>query len=218
MSPFADGSVLQREKAYVFSSRNLESSYLAETLLCYVSIVSHLPLAHLDDMVLDRLCDLVEQLVHAFPSMVSASDGARCAATPPSPFLSSSFIVFRPPSTFCPSFPLLTAPPLLPPPTHRASICRAILCLLFALRDKGPALGTLLSRLVFPALVRTLSSSDADRFVHPVTGASSLTHSGRRVFVQHDPVCAWSCVYVQECVCECVYVVVCLCAFVDVFA
>jgi hypothetical protein len=123
-----DGSALQQEKAYVFSTKNLEASYLAETLLCYVSIVSHMAPEQLDDVVLDKLCDLVEQLVHVFPNMVTASDGAR------------------------------------------AIICRSVLCLFFALRDKGSALSAVLNRLVFPALVRTLATATTDVFIHPVTG------------------------------------------------
>lgn len=72
-----DGSALASDRAYIFSSKNLETSYLAETLLCYVSIVSHLPPVHLDDLVVGRLCDCVEQLIQRFPAMVNKYDGAR---------------------------------------------------------------------------------------------------------------------------------------------
>ncbi len=56
----------------------------------------------------------------------------------------------------------------------RAYTCRALLCLLFALRDKGAALGTVLGRLVFPALIRTLSTAGSEQFVHPVTGMQMI--------------------------------------------
>ena len=74
----SDGPSHSMDRAYVFSSKNMETSYLAEAVLCYVSIVSQLSAGHLDDMVLDRLCDLVEQLIAAFPNMVSSAEGARC--------------------------------------------------------------------------------------------------------------------------------------------
>ncbi len=76
----ADGDgigVIAERTSWVFTTRNLETSYLAETLMCFVCIVSHLSPVHLDDLVLERLCNLVEQLIHRFPKMISASNGAR---------------------------------------------------------------------------------------------------------------------------------------------
>ncbi len=65
---------------------------------------------------------------------------------------------------------------------RRAYTCRALLCLLFALRDKGAALGTVLGRLVFPALIRTLSTAGSEQFVHPVTGTQILLFGMARGF------------------------------------
>jgi hypothetical protein len=51
--------------------------FVAETLQAFVSMASQLPAHLLDDMILQRLGDLVEQLVFAFPTLVSNNFGAR---------------------------------------------------------------------------------------------------------------------------------------------
>jgi hypothetical protein len=115
----------------LFSTAARRIAFNAETLQAYVSLASQLPERLLDDMVLHRLGDLVEQLLYAFPRLVSNNFGVR------------------------------------------ATICRSVLCLFFALRDKAPAFNALLQRLVFPTLVRTLWSSPGEDFLHPITGGQS---------------------------------------------
>ncbi len=61
----------------LFSTESRRIMYLAETLQAFVSMASQLPAELLDEMVLLRLGDLVEQLVFAFPTLTSNNFGAR---------------------------------------------------------------------------------------------------------------------------------------------
>ena len=58
-----------------------------------------------------------------------------------------------------------------------------MLSLFFSLRDKGPALSAVLSRLIFPSVVRTLSSVADKPFLHPITGAFVTSVLGLFSFV-----------------------------------
>ena len=61
----------------LFSTGSRRVVYAAETLQAFVSMASQLPADTLDDALLRRLGDLVEQLMFAFPSLNSNNFGAR---------------------------------------------------------------------------------------------------------------------------------------------
>ena len=72
-----DGSSQPGTVSMLFSTGSRRVLYSAETLQSFVSMTSQLPSHLLDDMVLQRLGDLVEQLVFVFPTLVSNNFGAR---------------------------------------------------------------------------------------------------------------------------------------------